>query len=44
MMEAFFKDIKNGKTPIPMDDIFSVTFATFAALKSVQEGGAPVLF
>lgn len=44
MMEAFFKDIRNGKTPIPMDEIFAVTLATFAALKSVQEGGAPVQF
>ncbi len=39
MMETFFKEIRNGKTPIPMEEIFAVTLATFAALKSVQEGG-----
>ena len=44
MMVDFFSEIRNGKTPIPMDDIFAVTLATFAALKSVQEGGAPVVF
>lgn len=44
MMESFFNEIRNGKTPIPMDEIFAVTLATFAALKSVQEGGSPVVF
>ncbi len=44
MLNVFFKEIRNGKTPIPMDEIFSVTLATFAALKSVQEGGLPVAF
>ncbi len=44
MMDAFFGEIRYGKTPIPMDEIFAVTLATFAALKSVQEGGAPVSF
>ncbi len=44
MIDSFFKCIKTGKTPIPMDDIFAVTLASFAALKSVQEGGAPVMF
>jgi len=44
MMENFFAEIRNGKTPIPMDEIFAVTLASFAALKSVQEGGAPVVF
>ena len=44
MMESFFAEIRNGKTPIPMDEIFAVTLASFAALKSVQEGGAPVVF
>ena len=44
MMEAFFNEIHNGKTPIPMEDIFAVTLATFATQKSVQEGGVPVTF
>lgn len=44
MVDCFFENIKEGKTPIPMDEIFAVTLASFAALKSVQEGGAPVTF
>lgn len=44
MIEQFFKEIREGRTPIPMDEIFAVTLATFAALKSLQEGGAPVQF
>lgn len=44
MMESFFSEIRNGKTPIPMDEIFAVTLASFAALKSVQENGCPVKF
>ena len=44
MIETFFNEIRNGKTPIPMAEIFAVTLASFAALKSVQEGGAPVCF
>ena len=44
MLNAFFNEIRNGKTPIPMEEIFAVTLATFAALKSVQEGGVPVAF
>ena len=44
MVDAFFANIKEGKTPIPMDEIFAVTLASFAALKSVQEDGVPVKF
>lgn len=44
MVASFFDSIKRGRTPIPMDEIFAVTLASFAALKSVQEGGAPVVF
>lgn len=44
MIDSFFNEIRNGRTPIPMDEIFAVTLASFAALKSVQEGGSPVLF
>ena len=44
MMKAFFDEIRKGKTPIPMDEIFAVTLASFAALKSVQEDGSPVKF
>ena len=43
MIESFFNEVKNGKTPIPMEEIFADTLATFAALKSVQESGAPVV-
>lgn len=44
MLNNFFTTIKEGKTPIPMDEIFAVTLASFAALKSVQEEGALVKF
>ena len=44
MVDAFFANIREGKTPIPMEEIFAVTLASFAALKSVQEGGVPVKF
>ena len=44
MMTQFFASLKNGKLPIALNEIFSVTKATFAALKSMQEDGAPVKF
>ncbi len=44
MLKCFFSEIRQGKTPIPMEEIFAVTTASFAAIKSVQEGGAPVSF
>ena len=44
MMESFFNQIRNGSTPIPIAEIFSVTLATFASLKSVREGGVPITF
>ena len=44
MMTQFFASIKEGKLPIALNEIFSVTKATFAALKSMQEDGAPVRF
>ncbi len=44
MLKAFFSALEHGGTPIPMREIFDVTLATFAALKSVQEGGLPVEF
>lgn len=44
MVNSYFEHIRNGETPIPMDEIFAVTTATFAALKSIQEEGAPVKF
>lgn len=44
MMQAFFKSLKDGSMPIPLDEIFSVTKATFAVLKSIQQAGAPVRF
>lgn len=42
MMSHFFESLKSGKAPIPMNEIFAVTKATFAVLKSLQEGGAPI--
>lgn len=44
MVNSFFAMMKEGATPIPMEEIFADTKATFAALKSVQENGAPVSF
>lgn len=44
MMDSFFQSLKEGNLPINMSEIFSVTKATFAALKSIQESGAPILF
>jgi predicted dehydrogenase len=44
MLTEFIKGLKNGELPIPMEQIFAVTTATFAIVKSIQEGGAPVKF
>lgn len=44
MMESFFQSLAEGNLPINMNEIFSVTKATFAALKSIQESGTPILF
>lgn len=44
MMDEFFKSLSSGTLPIPMDQIFSVTKATFAALKSIRESGQAVVF
>lgn len=44
MMDSFFQSLKEGNLPINMSEIFSVTKATFAALKSIQESGTPILF
>lgn len=44
MMKEFFASLGNGDTPIPMEEIFAVSRATFAALKSIQEDGCPVKF
>ena len=44
MVKQFIEGLKNGKSPIPMNQIFAVTTATFAIIKSIQEGGAPVKF
>lgn len=44
MVDFFFANMQEGKTPIPMDEIFAVTLASFAALKSVREDGVPVKF
>lgn len=44
MIETFFSSLTKGQLPIPMDEIFSVTKATFAVIKSLQENGCPVKF
>lgn len=44
MMSQFFASLKEGKLPISLNEIFSVTKATFATLRSMQEDGAPVRF
>jgi predicted dehydrogenase len=44
MLTEFMKGLKNGVLPIPMEQIFAVTIATFAIIKSIQDGGTPVKF
>lgn len=44
MMRQFFQSLKGGALPIPLDEIFADTAATFAILKSLQEDGAPIVF
>lgn len=44
MVNEFFAALKQGKMPIDMKEVFAVTRATFAVLRSLQEGGAPVKF
>lgn len=44
MVQKFIEGLKNGETPIPMEQIFAVTKSTFAVIKSIQEDGAPVRF
>lgn len=44
MVNDYFESIRSGKSLISMDEIFAVTVASFAALKSIQEDGAPVKF
>ena len=39
MIHNYFAGIRSGKQPIPMRDVFAVTAATFAVMKSLQEGG-----
>lgn len=43
MMRQFFESLKDGKLPISMEEIFSVTKATFAALESIRQDGMPIL-
>jgi hypothetical protein len=44
MIEQFIGHLKEGVSPIPMDQIFATTKATFAAIKSIQENGTPIKF
>jgi len=44
MMTKFIDGLRKGETPISMEQIFAVTKATFAIIKSIQENGAPVRF
>lgn len=42
MVEAFINDLlKDGQSPIPMEDIFAVTRATFKVLESIKNGSQP---
>lgn len=44
MVHAFLNElIKTGDSPIPMEDIFTVTRATFRVIESIQNGGATVI-
>lgn len=42
MLKKYFDNLEKGEPTIPLDQIFTVTLATFAAVKSIQEGGLPV--
>lgn len=44
MVNDFLKDLGAGKTAIDMNEIFAVTKASFAVIKSIQENGSPVKF
>lgn len=44
MMKSFFSSLEEGNLSISLNEIFSVTRATFAVIKSLQEAGAPVIF
>ncbi|WP_417199526.1 bi-domain-containing oxidoreductase [Bizionia sp.] len=42
MVEAFINGLlKDGQSPIPMEDIFAVTRATFKVLESIRNGSQP---
>jgi len=43
MMEMFLNGLKNANSPIPIEQIFAVTLATFAVIKSIRGNGVPVL-
>ena len=43
MMRVFFDSLADGSLPIPMDQIFSVTKATFAVIESIRESGMPII-
>jgi len=44
MVSSFIEGLLNGKSCIPMEQIFAVTTATFAIVRSIQENGSPVKF
>ena len=44
MINHFINGLKKGIAPISMDEVFAVTRATFAIVKSIQENGSPVIF
>ena len=43
MMRVFFDSLADGSLPSPMDQIFSVTKATFAVIESIRESGMPII-
>jgi predicted dehydrogenase/threonine dehydrogenase-like Zn-dependent dehydrogenase len=42
MIKTYIAGLKEGISPIPSEQIFAVTAAAFAMVKSIQEGGLPV--
>lgn len=43
MLENYFQCIRDSKSCIPFEEICAVTAATFAAQRSIQEGGIPMI-
>jgi predicted dehydrogenase len=44
MIDSFFTSLDKGVPSIPQEEVFCMTKATFAVIKSIQESGIPVKF